>query len=172
MPTPGRSPRLLRQLAAVLAQPEPDALAALHEQRPDLAWLSAAALDELNALPLEHWQAEHTRLFINGYPRTPCPPFESAYRQGQMGGTAGADLQSLYHALGLEADPALADYLGTLLECAAYLAEQPAGHCRLEQILWQDHLLHWLPRFAADLQAQAGLLLYRELGVALAGVCP
>ena len=63
----------LRMLAALLAHPESDALEALKDMLPAAPWL-AEAIAELARIPLEHWQAEHTRLFVSGYPKTACPP--------------------------------------------------------------------------------------------------
>jgi len=69
----------IRVLAALLSMPEDDALAALRDMQQTAPWLESS-LPELERMPLEHWQAEHTRLFISAYPKTPCPPYESAYR--------------------------------------------------------------------------------------------
>lgn len=170
----------LRLLAVLLAMPESESLDGLRDMLPAAPWL-APAVAELERLPLEHWQAEHTRLFISGYPRTPCPPFESAYRQGQMGGTTASELQGFYGRAGLTATEVPADYLGTLLECAAYLTDlaqergEGGGDCPAAALLvelWGDHLKRWLPRFARDLAEHAGLLLYRGLGSRLARLCP
>lgn len=170
----------LRLLATLLAQPEEDALAALKDMLPLAPWL-APAIAELEGLPLARWQGEHTRLFVNGYPKTPCPPFEAAYREGQMGGgTTCERLTDLYRRAGLAATGGPPDYLGTQLECVAYLADQAAttdaallGPGRespdtLLCALWEDHLSQWLPRFAEDLQQAARLALYRALGAQLA----
>lgn len=166
---PDPSPILI--LAALLAFPEQDAREALRDLLPLAPWLMDP-LAELDQLPLDQWQGEHTRLFSSGYPRTPCLPFESAYRQGRMGGTVVAELEDLYRRAGLEARGAPADYLGTLLECLALLAErgEPSGES-LSQELWQEHLSHWLPRFSQDLQVHGELQLYRVLGKRLAGLC-
>ena len=173
-----RDPSHLRRLAMLLAMPEAGALEALREISSQEPWLSEP-IAELESLPLERWQAEHTRLFVSGYPKTPCPPFESAYRQGNMGGTAALDLQGLYRRAGLEAGETPPDYLGTQLEFAAYLldvgpgegdADCPAGALTAE--LWDEHLCRWLPRFARDLHTQAELMLYRGLGERLACLCP
>ncbi|MTW22188.1 TorD/DmsD family molecular chaperone [Allochromatium palmeri] len=171
-------PSHLRRLAALLAMPEADALEALREIAEQQSWL-AEPIAELESLPLEHWQAEHTRLFVSGYPKTPCPPFESAYRQGNMGGTTALDLQGLYHRAGLEAGETPPDYLGTQLEFAAYLLDagqaEGSADClagALATELWDEHLSRWLPRFAQDLQAQTELVLYRRLGEQLAALCP
>ena len=163
-------PQHLRILSALLAMPEADALEVLRDLLPQAVWL-AGALAELEQMPLEHWQAEHTRLFVNGYPKTLCPPFESAYREGIMGGTAVGTLAALYGRAGLQATEAPADYLGTLLECAAFLTEQ-GDQGELLSKLWNDHLNRWVPRFARDLQTHSDLALYRELGAQLARIFP
>lgn len=170
-------PAHLRRLATLLAMPEQGALEALREIAPDVSWLNAA-LESLERLPLEHWQAEHTRLFVAGYPKTPCPPFESAYRQRQMSGAFAQDLQGLYQRAGLEAREIPADYLGAELELAAFLLDQRRDDstgclvAELERELWEDHLGRWLPRFARDLIEHAQLPLYRLLGEQLAWLCP
>ncbi|QIK38222.1 molecular chaperone TorD family protein [Caldichromatium japonicum] len=186
-------PAHLRRLALLLAFPETEAIAVLWELATQEPWLGEA-IAELESLSLDHWQAEYTRLFLVGYPQTPCPPYESAYREGSMHGQAVHSLQDLYRRIGLEAQSMPADYLGTQLECAAYLAdrgraysagtEAPAGGkglttwptstadpLALATELWEEHLCRWLPRFAADLQVQTQLLLYRQLGAQLAQLC-
>lgn len=150
--------------------PEGDALDVLRDMLSEAPWL-AAALPELEQIPLDRWQAEHTRLFVNGYPKTPCPPFESAYRQGQMGGTTVGDLEGLYRRAGLAATEASADYLGTLLECTAYLQDREGMGDLLEE-LREEHLARWVPRFAQDLQEHARLRLYRLVGERLAARFP
>jgi TorA maturation chaperone TorD len=134
------------------------------------AWLQLA-LTELEALPLEEWQAEHGRLFVCGHPRTVCPPFESAQLNGMMQGPAAGELAALYRRAGLEPEGAPPDYLGTMLECAAFLAEQPCGlGAELAGELWRGHLDRWLPEFGARLGAEADLMLYRLLGRRIAGL--
>lgn len=168
-------PGHLRLLGTLLAMPEEGACEALREVVPQAPWL-AGVLGELQSLPLERWQAEHTRLFISGYPKTLCPPFESAYRQGQMGGSVAGDLRRFYLRVGLQPDAAAPDYLGTILDCAAYLADtsrsgrEPEAAALLHD-LWDEHLSRWLPRFAQDLQLNARLSLYRQIGEQLGQLC-
>ncbi len=165
-PEGGREQTPLYVLAALLAVPEGDGLDALRDLQPFAPWLEPA-IAELEGLSLGQWQGEHTRLFVSGYPTTPCPPFESSYRHGQMGGVAARELVSLYQRAGLQATGAPPDYLGTLLECAAYLEERGDPEGLLPE-LWGEHLLRWLPRFAQELEAESDLLLYRLLGAELA----
>ena len=169
MALPSADPHQLRILVALLAMPEADALDALRDMRPQASWLEPS-LPELERIPLEHWQTEHIRLFISAYPRLPCPPYESAYRQGTMVGVSAGELADLYRRAGLQAVDLPADYLGTMLECAAYLKE--TGRDDLLKELTEEHLTLWVPRFARDLVDHAGLDLYRALGRQIGALIP
>ncbi len=130
----------------------------------------AEEAESLAALPLDQVQGEYTRLFINGYPQLPCPPYESAYREKTLLGQATGTVYDQYRQWGLEVDGALADHVGAELEFMAFLTGLPAdGETRAAQRAFlEDHLLAWLPRFAADVQQHARLGFYRALGRALA----
>jgi len=153
----------------LLAAPEAESLEVLCELGPRLPWLDEAAA-ELATIGLAEWQAEHARLFVCGHPRTPCAPFETAQRHGMMSGPELEQLAVLYRGIGLQPDGMPADYLGTLLECAAHLRETAADAGPAAE-LWRDHLLRWLPDYAAKLQSESRLGLYRQLGVQLALAC-
>jgi TorA maturation chaperone TorD len=162
------TPDQLRLLSGLLASPGSESLDVLHEMAAKHVWLAKSVV-ELDQTPLEEWQAEHTRLFISGHPKTVCPPFESAFLSGTMFSTASDQLGDLYRRAGLQAESLPPDYLGTQLECAAYLSEQPCDHgSELLLELWQDHLAAWLPRFGSELQKESRLLLYRLFGQQLA----
>jgi len=158
----------LRLLVALLAHPAPDSLATLADWADDAPWLDAARR-ELAQTPLSHWQAEHTRLFINGHPTTVCPPFASVYLHGQMYGPATIAAQELYQSLGLT--PALdipSDYLGMLLECAIFLIENEQQNAPSWNALWNEYLMTWIGDFATDLQRESQLIIYRALGERIA----
>lgn len=163
------NPNGLRTLATLLAMPEADAIDALRDMHDQAPWLESS-LPELEQLPLEHWQAEYTRLFITAYPKIPCPPYGSAYRQGTMGGTVARELVQLYRRAGLQPTDIPSDYLGTMLECAAYLQDQ--GMEALLEELVDGHMKPWVPRFARDLQNQTRLDLYRVLGKQIENLFP
>lgn len=159
------SSQILQSLAMLLGMPERDSLLTLQEMLSEHDWLQPA-VDELAEIPLEHWQAEHTRLFISGYPETPCAPFESIYRHGQMEGPACEELKKLYARAGLSpTDDFPADYLGTMLAFAAWLLEQgtPEADIQLQE-LQQKHFTCWLPEFSERLTRDARLQLYRSMG--------
>lgn len=176
------TPQQLRILAGLLAIPDEDSLAVLEEISQQNSWLTDS-FKELKTIPLEHWQAEHTGLFVNGYPKTPCIPFESAYRHSIMNGHVCGEIERIYQSVGLETIEDLSpDYLGVMLECAAFLLEQtltpqansgedtevhPEEFERNFQALWQDHLAKWVPKFANDLQEHSQLRLYRTVGLKL-----
>jgi len=166
MPTRGER---LRFLAGLLAAPNEGALAILGELTGGFPWL-ADAQRELAAIALDEWQAEHGRLFINGHPHTPCLPFQSAQLDRMMPGPSTAAVATFYRDLGLAADDVAPDYLGAMLECAAYLAETPQAQEK-ERAIWSEHLLRWLPRYAETLQSESRLQLYRGLGGELTALC-
>ena len=164
------SPETLRLLSGLLASPGIESLDVLRELAEEYVWLGESIV-ELEQKSLEEWQAEHARLFISGHPKTICPPFESAFLGGTMFGTACDSLGDLYRRAGLQAEDLPPDYLGTELECAAYLQEQPCDHSsELLQELWQEHLSVWIPRIASLLQEESRLLFYRQFGKQLAGL--
>lgn len=160
----------LRLLANLLAMPTEESIDVLREYAEHVPWLQPA-VKELESYPLQHWQAEHGYLFINGQPKTACPPFQSVYIHDIMNGSVAREAERLYHQIGLEAIAGVPpDYLGMLLECAAYLRDQKPEDQpfppELETIwlqLQNNHFIRWVPKFAADLQQAATLKLYQSL---------
>lgn len=156
--------KTLRLLGLMLYMPNEESLPLLEELSIDQPWMQAG-LHELAETPLSHWQGEYTRLFVNGFPNTPAPPYESVYRHQAMFGPVIDELTELYRKAGLSVGQMPADYLGTQLEFAAYLAESddPQAAFWLKQF-WREHLQQWLPRFVADLCQHSKLLIYRLWG--------
>ena len=161
----------LRILSSLLGAPDLDAKEAVRELAVHYTWLKPAA-EELDELPIGAWQAEHTRLFISGYPNTPCPPFESAYLSGRMYGPQESSLKDLYRRLGMMPTGVPADYLGTLLECLAHVNAEPDIGRAYWSELWDDHLGRWVPRFCRDLQKESKLVLYRVVAERLCVLFP
>jgi TorA maturation chaperone TorD len=161
----------LRILASLLGAPDMDAKEALEELAVHYEWLRPAAA-ELDGLSLEEWQAEHSRLFVKGDPCTPCPPFESAYLSGGVPGRGVRELKDLYFRLGITADGAPADYLGTILECAAHLNAEPQVGRSYWSGLWDHHLVRWVPRFCRELQRESRIVLYRTIAERLCVLFP
>lgn len=156
------TPEQLQLFSLLLGAPEANALEMLQSLSAEHPWL-AGPLHELHETPLQQWQGEHTALFINGYPHTVAPPFLSALRSGQMGGSEEDEMREFYYRLGLEADGMPADYLGTLFECAAWLLQQEEQSEDFAE-LWDNYLYPVLPDFANRLIEHQGLRLYQEMG--------
>jgi TorA maturation chaperone TorD len=154
-------PGELELLAGLLSAPVPESLDVLDELAGVHPWLAQPAA-EIRSLGVGEWQAEHTRLFVTGRP-VPCPPFESAYREGQMAGEAAQVLTGLLERAGLEAGELPPDFLGTELALAAALlaADTEPGNMGAELA---NRLRAWVPAFARDLERNSHLALYRQLG--------
>ncbi|MEJ2060331.1 MAG: molecular chaperone TorD family protein [Gammaproteobacteria bacterium] len=153
----------LRFYAACLAEPTAEALPALREAAGWQPWL-AEPLAELAATDLEVWQGEHARLFV--VPGL-APPFASAYREGILNGAAASAAEAYYADQGFALSEGLpGDYLGSLLECEAWLVE--AGQAQEAATFRQTFLADWLGRFAGRLREHARLAFYRRLGERLA----
>jgi TorA maturation chaperone TorD len=149
-------------LSALLAEPCEESLATLETLAPQLPWLSAKALAEIQQLELEHWQAEHTRLFVSGHPKTPCMPFESVWTEGQMMGEAVMRMSQWYSDAGFTVETELPfDFLGTELQFLAFMIE---NHREQEEHI-ADLLIvlqEWIPKFATAVKIHADLLLYKD----------
>ena len=161
----------LQLLSALLGAPTEESLPLLREVATEHGWLQPA-VNELEDTALDHWQAHHTALFINGYPTTPCLPFASPWRSGCMHGPLLEELNELLARIGVTSEQLPPDYLGVLLECAALLqAKASTDAAEMQRELWDEQLQPWLPRFAAALQQHSPLQLYRALGVRLQALC-
>jgi TorA maturation chaperone TorD len=127
-------------------------------------------LGKLAALPLDQVQGEHTRLFINAYPRVPCPPYESVYREGELLGDVADRVALEYCRWGLLSGEHV-DHAGAELEFLAFLLtlgtfESLAAADRF----LKEHVLRWMPTWAEDLVLASQLGFYRAAGELTASV--
>ena len=149
----------LRFCAACLAEPSTGALAALDVASAWQPWLGSA-VRQLMHTGLDAWRGEHTRLFV--VPAL-APPFASAFREGGINGTSAGEAQDYYATLGLASREGLpADYLGSLLECEAYLLEYGPAHDA--EAFRRAFMADWIERFVARLSEHSTLEFYRGLG--------
>jgi TorA maturation chaperone TorD len=178
---------LYRLLAQALKYPETDFAASLRKAtsllRLDLlddASLPVAPfvheLGLLGRLQLDQVQGEHTRLFLNAFPRVPCPPYESAYREGELAGRSAEAVHAAYRQWGLVTETEDVDHAGAELEFLAFLMslEAPEATAAAEDFL-AAHVSRWLPQFAADMVRESSLPFYRSTGRLLAALvdnCP
>ena len=119
---------------------------------------------------LEALQIEHTRLFVNSIEGVPCPPYESAYVDGHLLTATTAAVATFYEGWGLQQASETADYLPVELQFMAYLlaleseAEDAQAIEMARRQFESEHLLRWLPRFAADLQQHTRISFYQKTG--------
>jgi TorA maturation chaperone TorD len=152
----------LNLLSGLLAEPCEDSLAAIEELAPQLPWLSPEALTQLRETSLDHWQMEHTRLFVSGHPTTDCLPFESVWMEGQMMGEAVMRMANWYQDAGFSIESDLpADFLGTELQFLAFLIEH---HREQEELMHEvlSDMNAWIPKFTTAVRIHAELLLYKD----------
>lgn len=163
------APEELVLLGGLLSEPVDESREVLAELAGDHPWLAPAAA-ELAELTLAEWQAEHTRLFVSGHPGTPCPPFESAYREGRMWGDSADAWDELHRRAGRDPGGMPPDYLGNALALVAgELESDPPDPEGIATAGW-ERLTRWLPDFARDLRENSGLILYRALGERIAAL--
>lgn len=149
----------LRFCAACLAEPSAEALTGLDAAAAWQPWLGSAAR-QLMQSGLDAWRGEHTRLFV--VPAL-APPFASAFREGAIDGTSAGEAKEFYATLGLASRDGLpADYLGSLLECEAYLLETASAQDA--DAFHRAYLADWLERFVGRLFEHSSLEFYRGLG--------
>jgi TorA maturation chaperone TorD len=145
----------------------------------------APIFEELNRLRGE-LTAEYDRVF-GLVPSRECPPFETEYhrttepffRAQQL-----ADVAGFYRAFGLEPSrgrPERPDHIALELEFVAFLLakkrlaednDQMIVCSEAESAFFRDHLLWWVPSFAAGLRRKGVGGLYAGLGRILAALVP
>ncbi len=108
-----------------------------------------------------------TVFIIYSYPHVACPPYESVYAE------AAQEVSTLYGRWGVDVPEDEADHVGAELEFAAFLLslETPESLADADRFL-AEHLLTWLPRFAADVARESRLRFYQALGRLLAAALP
>ncbi len=124
------------------------------------------ALKELKELGEEKVQAEFTRLFINAYPTVPCPPYESAYREGTLMGKSAEKMESILSKWGLETDE-MPDHAGPELELMAFLLGIPqTDEAKADQVmLFKDHISKWFPKFSRDIFKNTSLNFFKSVAL-------
>ncbi len=103
-------------------------------------------------------QAEYTRLFISGFPKTPCPPYESFFTQGILFGKANEIVRKIYSDWEMDVIPSLADHISTEFEFLAFLSavKETSDYTNDAKQTFtyflNNHILNWILDFAYTLQ--------------------
>lgn len=158
-----------RHAAGVLLEHPPS-----DKVRDPLEWMAAYDPDEAEILSLE---VEFTRLFVNAYPKTPLPPYESVQRgEGGLWGTSTVEVVRSYAEAGLmfqRANGVAPDHLSAELEFAGFLlASASAAHqsdeggpfIELYEHHLSNHLAPWAGDFCRKVEDQARMDFYRAFG--------
>jgi len=154
-------------------------------QYPDRAWLNEQYLDRLYLLLetlqgedlkrnlkksieqssnfLEDLQVEHTRLFINGVPHVPAPPYGSVYIDKSLQGQYSGNVLQYYQDSGytVKAGADMPDSLVLQLEFLSFLA-QDQNHEREKEFL-SRYFLAWFPQFATIVKREAAHPFYQTI---------
>ena len=125
-------------------------------------------LEGIKGVEEELLQEEATRLFVNSYPSTPCPPFESVYREGLLMGRSAEEVVLIYSMWGLETSD-LPDHIGAELEFMAFLLGLPRWEevKNQEVFFFREHIVSWVPQFCISWEESARLEFFRKVSLLL-----
>ncbi len=146
----------------------------------------AALIAEFGRQPRQQIEVDRVRLFVNAPGGVPAPPYASWYLDRRLMGPSCAWVAEQYRQQGLETaadagEPA--DYIGTELEymhflCrhvrAARLTGDPAAlgpAVAAARRFFDDHLVRWLPQFAARVHAAGPGGVYARVADLLVRFC-
>lgn len=108
-------------------------------KRMDIPVLSEESKKILKETDLEKLKIEYTRVFVNAFPKVPCPPYESYYREGNVYGETSIQVEKIYKQHGLkysyEGEPP--DHISVELEFMALKNDQK----------FLERLKQWIPKF-------------------------
>jgi TorA maturation chaperone TorD len=157
----------LSLLASLLDSPDVDTKEALLELAAHYPWLQPA-VNELEHIPVDMWQAEHDRLF----PKNEHTNVVSISVQANTNQILPLQtLKQLCKRMGIRLI-ASTDYLGMVLECVAHLNANPALGKVFWSELWHEHLSCWVPGFCSELKHKSRLALYRIIAERLCELFP
>ena len=98
----------------------------------------------------ENLEAEYTSLFITGYPKTPCPPYYSAYQTGLMVSEHTEELYDIYEKYGIElSNEQFPDFIPTMMEFLTLLL---SNNLEEEAKGFYSKYLSWLSEFADNIK--------------------
>lgn len=195
---PAAQHAVYRVLGSFFLPPEPERLAMLVTAAPELervaqpldgmtghrAWTSLVhRLGSLDDEDVDRMRTQYTGMFLSGSRDLTVQPYESSYApvSGFDIATVSAAVESRYRRAGIQLATRgeLPDHIAVELEFCAYLCHQEgdadsddgAAHWRAERRSFlEDHLVRWLPDFAAKLARVMPDSLYTEASEVVRGV--
>ena len=144
--------------------------------RDTLESLRSAIEDSMGGV--EELKVEHTRLFVNAYPRLECPPYETVYREKRRSlmGRHALDMAAFLEEIGLEPSESFKEppeHIAVEMEAMFYLIyrwlREKGGMADLcpQWKLYKSHLAAWIPEYASCLEKAARHPLYVSLAMLL-----
>jgi len=113
----------------------------------DLVEKILSYLDKTN---IEHLESEYTSLFVTGYPKTPCPPYFSAYQTGLVVSDFTEELYKIYENYGIElSNEQLPDFIPIMMEFMTLLL---SNNLEEEAKNFYDKYLSWVSVFAENIK--------------------
>lgn len=101
----------------------------------------------------EELEGEYTALFITGYPKTPCPPYFSAYQTGMIVSEYSEKLYDLYEEYGIElSNEQFPDFLPTMMEFMTLLL---TNELKKEAENFYNEYLSWTNEFSKNIKRNA-----------------
>lgn len=98
----------------------------------------------------EELEGEYTSLFITGYPKTPCPPYFSAYQTGMVVSEYSNKLYDLYEEYGIElSNEQFPDFIPTMMEFMTLLLTNDLIE---EAKDFYKEYLSWLDEFSSNIK--------------------
>jgi len=99
---------------------------------------------------IETLEAEYTSLFVTGYPKTPCPPYFSAYQTGLVVSDFTEKLYELYEEYGIElSNKQLPDFIPIMMEFMTLLL---SNELEKDAKDFYDKYLSWISIFAENIK--------------------
>ena len=98
----------------------------------------------------EELEAEYTSLFVTGYPKTPCPPYFSAYQTGMIVSDYTDKLYDLYEEYGIElSNEQFPDFIPIMMEFMTLLLTNDLNE---EAKSFYKDYLSWLGEFSDNIK--------------------
>ena len=107
-------------------------------------------LTSLNENDQDNLEAEYTSLFITGYPKTPCPPYFSAYQTGMIVSEHSEKLYNIYEEYGIElSNEQFPDFIPTMMEFMTLLL---TNEQEKEAKEFYKEYLSWISEFSENIK--------------------
>jgi len=107
-------------------------------------------IKHLNEEKREALEGEYTSLFVTGYPKTPCPPYYSAYQTGMVVSDYTEKLYEIYEGYGIElSNEQFPDFIPIMLEFMTLLL---TNELLKEAKEFYNEYLIWLTEFSENIK--------------------